>query len=74
MHYGVPLSPLVTIRDGDYDDLEGAGLVIIAAGVNKRRVALPTGAIRLADFVFSMPMSRFSSPSCPSWLRRRLTR
>jgi L-lactate dehydrogenase len=27
MHYGVPLSPLVTIKDGDYDDLEGAGLV-----------------------------------------------
>jgi L-lactate dehydrogenase len=32
MHYGVPLSPLVAIKDGDYDDLEGAGLVIIAAG------------------------------------------
>jgi L-lactate dehydrogenase len=56
MHYGVPLSPLVTIKDGDYDDLEGAGLVIIAAGSTRRRVVLPTGAIRLAGFVFSTPM------------------
>jgi L-lactate dehydrogenase len=54
MHYGVPLSPLVTIKDGDYDGLEGAGLVIVAAG--RRRAALPTGAIRLAGFVFSTPM------------------
>jgi L-lactate dehydrogenase len=35
MHYGVPLSPLVTIKDGDYDDLDGAGLVIIAAGIKR---------------------------------------
>ena len=33
MHYGVPPSPLVTIKDGDYDDLDGVGLVIVAAGV-----------------------------------------
>ena len=25
MHYGVPLSPLVTVRAGDYDDFAGAG-------------------------------------------------
>jgi L-lactate dehydrogenase len=56
MHYGVPLSPLVTIKDGDYDDLEGAGLVIVAAGVTRRRAALPTEAIRLAGFGFSTPM------------------
>ena len=49
MHYGVPLSPLVTIKDGDYDDLEGAGLVILAA-VRDR------ATIRLAAFVFSTPM------------------
>jgi L-lactate dehydrogenase len=71
MHYGVPLSPLVTIRDGNYDDLEGAGPVIIAAGVNEKAGgALPTGAIRLAGFVFSTPMWRYSSPSHRSWLRR----
>ena len=36
MHYGVPLSPLVTISDGDYDELAGAGVVVIAAGVNEK--------------------------------------
>jgi aryl-alcohol dehydrogenase-like predicted oxidoreductase len=36
MHYGVPLSPPVRIADGDYGDLAGAGLAIIAAGVNEK--------------------------------------
>jgi L-lactate dehydrogenase len=54
MHYGVPLSPLVTIRDGNYDDLEGAGLVIIAAGVNEKAGGAtdrsdPAGRLRLLD-------------------------
>ena len=54
MHYGVPLSPLVTIRDGDYDDLEGAGVVIIAAGVNEKTGGAtdrsdPKGRLRLLD-------------------------
>ena len=57
MHYGVPLSPPVTIRDGDYNDLKGAGVVIIAAGINEKAGgALPIGAIRLAGFVFSTPI------------------
>jgi len=29
MHYGVALSPMVSIRDGDYVDLADAGLAII---------------------------------------------
>jgi hypothetical protein len=37
MHYGVPLLPLVRVADGDYSDLAGAGLAIIAAGVNETR-------------------------------------
>jgi len=54
MHYGVPLSPLVTIRDGDYDDLDGAGIVIIAAGINEKAGGAtdrsdPTGRLRLLD-------------------------
>ncbi len=54
MHYGVPLSPLVTIRDGDYDDLEGAGIVIIAAGINEKAGGAtdrsdPSGRLRLLD-------------------------
>jgi L-lactate dehydrogenase len=54
MHYGVPLSPLVKIKDGDYDDLEGAGLVIIAAGINEKAGGAtdrsdPAGRLRLLD-------------------------
>ena len=54
MHYGVPLSPLVTIRDGDYDDMEGAGIVIIAAGINEKAGGAtdrsdPAGRLRLLD-------------------------
>jgi L-lactate dehydrogenase len=36
MHYGVPLSPLVSLADGDYDDLSNTKLAIIAAGVNEK--------------------------------------
>src|SRR3984893_14363426 len=54
MHYGVPLAPLVTIKDGDYDDLKGAGLVIIAAGINEKAGGAtdrsdPAGRLRLLD-------------------------
>jgi L-lactate dehydrogenase len=54
MHYGVPLSPLVTIIDGDYSDLVGAGLVIITAGVNEKAGGAtdrqdPTGRLRLLE-------------------------
>jgi L-lactate dehydrogenase len=54
MHYGVPLSPLLTIRDGGYDDLGDAGLVIIAAGVNEKAGGAtdrsdPNGRLRLLD-------------------------
>ena len=36
IRYGAPLSPLVDIRDGDYQDLAGAALVMITAGVNEK--------------------------------------
>jgi L-lactate dehydrogenase len=54
MHYGVPLSPLVSISDGDYDDLTGAGLVIITAGINEKAGGAtdrndPAGRLRLLD-------------------------
>ena len=54
MHYGIPLSPLVTVADGDYDDLAGAGLVIIAAGVNEKAGGAtdrndPAGRLRLLE-------------------------
>jgi L-lactate dehydrogenase len=36
MRYGGPISPMADIRDGSYDDLEGADLVMITAGVNEK--------------------------------------
>jgi len=36
MRYGAPLSSLVDIRDGDFNDLTGAALVMITAGVNEK--------------------------------------
>jgi len=54
MHYGVPLSPLVTVADGEYSDLAGAGVTIIAAGVNEKSGGAtdrndPLGRLRLLD-------------------------
>jgi len=36
MRYGAPVSPPVDVRDGSYDDLKGADLVMITAGVNEK--------------------------------------
>jgi len=36
LRYGAALSPVVDIHDGDYPDLAGASLVMIAAGVNEK--------------------------------------
>src|ERR1700692_3929567 len=36
LRYGAPLCPDVVLRDGDYGDLAGADLVMIAAGVNEK--------------------------------------
>jgi L-lactate dehydrogenase len=36
MRYGAPMSPTVDVRDGSYDDLNGADLVMITAGVNEK--------------------------------------
>ena len=71
MHYGVPLSPLVAIRDGDYDDLEGAGIVIIAAGINEKAGGAtdrsdPTGRLRLLEAnvtVFASIVPKLVNPS-----------
>jgi L-lactate dehydrogenase len=54
MHYGIPLSPLVKIGSGDYGDLAGAGLAIIAAGVNEKAGGAtdrndPAGRLRLLE-------------------------
>ena len=49
----VPLSPLVTIGDGDYDDLDGRTLSSSPPASTTKHAAPPTGAIRLARLVFS---------------------
>jgi L-lactate dehydrogenase len=54
MHYGVPLSPLIDIHDGDYDDLAGADLFVLTAGVNEKAGGAtdrkdPAGRLRLLD-------------------------
>jgi L-lactate dehydrogenase len=36
MRYGAPVSPAVDVRDGSYEDLKGADLVMITAGVNEK--------------------------------------
>jgi L-lactate dehydrogenase len=52
--YGAVLFPGVTLRDGDYTDLEGAALVMITAGVNEKTGGAtkrddPAGRLRLLD-------------------------
>src|SRR5438132_5802506 len=51
---GTPLGPKVDIVDGDYDDLKGAGIVLITAGVNEKTGGAtdrndPQGRLRLLD-------------------------
>jgi L-lactate dehydrogenase len=54
MRYGTPLGPKVDIVDGEYDALEGAGIVLITAGVNEKTGGAtdrndPQGRLRLLD-------------------------
>ena len=54
LQYGATLSPALTLIEGDYDDLAGADLVMITAGVNERSGGAtdrsdPAGRLRLLD-------------------------
>jgi L-lactate dehydrogenase len=54
VQYGAVLFPPVEVRDGDYDDLEGASLVMITAGINEKTGGAtnrndPAGRLRLLD-------------------------
>jgi L-lactate dehydrogenase len=54
LKYGAALSPRVEIRDGDYPDLTGAGLVMVTAGANEKTGGAtdrndPAGRLRLLD-------------------------
>jgi L-lactate dehydrogenase len=52
MRYGLPLSPVMDVRDGDYEDLAGSALVMITAGINEKAGGAtdrndPAGRLRL---------------------------
>ena len=54
LRYGAPLCPEVTLRDGDYSDLDDAGVVLVAAGVNEKSGGAtdrndPEGRLKLLD-------------------------
>ncbi len=54
VRYGAPLSGTFEVRDGDYQDLRGAALVMITAGVNERTGGAtdrsdPAGRLRLRE-------------------------
>jgi L-lactate dehydrogenase len=54
MRYGVPLSGRLDIRDGDYEDLAGCGMVMITAGLNEAAGGAtdrsdPSGRLRLLE-------------------------
>jgi L-lactate dehydrogenase len=54
MRHGAPISPTVDVRDGSYEDLKGADLVMITAGVNEKTGGAtdrndPEGRLKLLD-------------------------
>ena len=54
LRYGAPLCPEVTLRDGDYSDLDDAGIVLVAAGINEKGGGAtdrndPEGRLKLLD-------------------------
>ena len=54
MRYGAPIASLTRIDDGDYGDLAGAGVVVIAAGMNEKAGGAtdrndPAGRLRLLE-------------------------
>jgi L-lactate dehydrogenase len=54
VQYGTLLSPPITVRDGDYADLAGSSVVMIAAGVNEKDGGAtdrsdPFGRLRLLE-------------------------
>ena len=54
LQYGIALGPNVSIRDGDYGDLQGAAVVAITAGTNEKKGGAtnrddPEGRLKLLD-------------------------
>src|SRR5919202_1740079 len=54
LQYGAVLAPFTILRDGDYEDLAGAAVVLITAGVNEKTGGAtnrsdPAGRLRLLE-------------------------
>src|SRR5262245_40886899 len=54
IRYGTPLTPKVDIRDGEFDALAGAGVVLITSGINEKTGGAtdrtdPQGRLRLLE-------------------------
>lgn len=54
VRYGLPLGPRMTVQEGDYADLAGAGIVMITSGVNEKAGGAtdrgdPEGRLKLLD-------------------------
>jgi L-lactate dehydrogenase len=54
IRYGAPLSPFCSISDGDHQDLAGASLIMITAGINEKTGGAtdrndPSGRLKLLD-------------------------
>ena len=54
LRYGIPLGPRIDISDGDYDALNGAGVILIKSGVNEKTGGAtdrsdPQGRLRLLE-------------------------
>ena len=58
MRYGGPVSPLIKIEDGDYSDLAGAGVVVIAAGVNEKAAPAFTVTVSTLETLPSLFLER----------------
>jgi L-lactate dehydrogenase len=74
MRYGAPLSEVIDLRDGDYSDLAGAGLVMVTVGINEKTGGPPTAATRPAGSSCSTPTPPSIARSFRGWSQRRRRR
>ena len=69
LRYGAPLCPPVALRDGDYPELAGADLVMLAGGVNEKSGGAtdrgdPKGRLRLLDTNAGIYRDEIGRASC----------
>ncbi len=74
IRYGLPLSPLAHIGDGDYKELAGAALVMIAAGVNEKAGGATDRNDPSGRLDSSIPMPLYTKRSFRGWCKWHPTR